>query len=280
MRGLAMTKVALVTGANRGIGLATIRILLNKFEGTVYLTSRNRKRGEEAVQSLNAEHLQPEFQVLDTGDDASLNNLRDYMVKSYGGVDIFIHNAAILIPKDDPTPYGERVRSTVKANYFDAVNVCKTFLPVMRSGGRYITVSSDLSLISLKDCREDVQAFFKSNDLTENDLNAKMKEFVDTAQTETHKEAGFNAHAYGMSKLGVNAFTRLMAKHVNDYGQKGILINCCCPGWVRTSMGGQNATYSPHQGAEIPVMLALLQEGGHEPNGEFYKRRKLIRWYE
>lgn len=277
-----MSRVAIVTGANRGIGLASVRILLKKFNGIVYLTSRNRERGEQAVQSLNAEGLRPEFQVLDIGDDISVDNLRDFMVKRHGGLDVCIHNAGILFPKEDTTPYAERARATVKTNYFDAVKVCDTILPVMKSGGRFVILSASLSLIALQGCRKDVQKFFTSNDLTQDDLNAKMMEFVEKAQTGSPKEFGFDEHAYGMSKLGVNAFTRLTAKRVNDYGQNGILINCCCPGWVRTSMGGENAAFSPDQGAQIPVMLAMLPDSSSnsDPNGEFYRRRKIIRWYE
>jgi NAD(P)-dependent dehydrogenase (short-subunit alcohol dehydrogenase family) len=79
--------------------------------------------------------------------------------------------------------------------------------------------------------------------------------------------------AYRLSKAALNAVTALIAKAVRD---DNILVNSGCPGWVRTGMGGDQAPLTPEQGADTPIWLATLPDGG--PTGGFYKERKRIPW--
>ena len=90
------TRVALVTGANRGLGFAIVRDLCRRFPGDVVLTARDEARGREAVQQLQAEGLSPRFHQLDITDLQSIRAVRDFLRKEYGGLDVLVNNAAII----------------------------------------------------------------------------------------------------------------------------------------------------------------------------------------
>ena len=89
------TRVAIVTGGNRGIGLAIVRRMCKEFNGDVYLTARDDGRGREAVKLLEGEGLKPKYHQLDITSSTSIENLRAYLQDSYGGLDVLINNAGI-----------------------------------------------------------------------------------------------------------------------------------------------------------------------------------------
>ena len=104
-------KVAVVTGANRGIGLATVRSLIPQFEGHVYLTSRSEAKGMEAVARLKEEYgLKAHFCRLDTCDEASVLEVRDAMVARYGGIDVLVNNAGMAFKVRATDPFGHQAR--------------------------------------------------------------------------------------------------------------------------------------------------------------------------
>lgn len=276
---MSVQKVAVVTGSNKGIGFAIVRALCKRFDGVVYLTARDQKRGEDAVKQLEAEGLKPKFHQADITDQQSLKVLKDDMVKEYGGVDVFVHNAAMAYKSADTTPFSEQATVTIAINFEATKTVCDTFLPIMKPDGRFVMLSSMASSMALQKCSPENQAFFKSPDLTEEKLTEKMNEFVKAAQTDDHGKAGFPNSAYGMSKVGVTAYTRILGKRVKEMGLKNVLVNCCCPGWVRTDMAGPKAPLSPDEGAENPMILAMIPKGSSEPNGEFMQKKEITKWY-
>lgn len=89
-----------------------------------------------------------------------------------------------------------------------------------------------------------------------------------------HKEKGWTNTAYGTIAMGIIALTKIHARNVLD--KEDVLVNCCCPGWVRTDMSGGKGPLSPDEGAETPVMVAMLPTGS--PNGEFWREKKLYQW--
>ncbi|KAG8543728.1 hypothetical protein GDO81_023820 [Engystomops pustulosus] len=92
---MAGVRVAVVTGGNKGLGLAIVRALCKQFQGDVYLTARNPKLGEEAVKTLNNEGLSPLFHQLDITDLTGIRTLRDFIKEKYGGLDVLVNNAGI-----------------------------------------------------------------------------------------------------------------------------------------------------------------------------------------
>uniref|UniRef100_A0A452QGZ8 Carbonyl reductase 1 n=1 Tax=Ursus americanus TaxID=9643 RepID=A0A452QGZ8_URSAM len=129
------TRVALVTGANKGIGFAIARDLCQQFSGDVVLTARDEARGLAAVQQLQAEGLSPRFHKLDIDDLQSIRALRDFLRKEYGGLDVLVNNAGIAFKTDDPTPFDIQAEVTMKTNFFGTRDVCTELLPLMKPQG-------------------------------------------------------------------------------------------------------------------------------------------------
>ena len=91
-----VVRLAVVTGANKGIGLAIVRSLCKQFTGDVYLTARDEGRGQAAVALLNAEGLNPKFHQLDITSQESIDTLKKFVLEKYGGIDVLVNNAGAL----------------------------------------------------------------------------------------------------------------------------------------------------------------------------------------
>jgi NAD(P)-dependent dehydrogenase (short-subunit alcohol dehydrogenase family) len=215
-------RVALVTGANRGLGLETSRQLLAKGLN-VALAGRDDEALERAVDSLgeNDRAMTVRMDVTDVG---SIERARRAVAERFGDVDILVNNAAVLLFEDEDVldiP-ADAYQRTFDTNVLGAIEVCRVFVPPMaRAGyGRVVNVSSGAGQLT-------------------------------TMST--------YAPAYSMSKTALNAFTRILA---HTYRDLGVLVNAVDPGWVRTDMGGPSAPRSPQEGADTIVWLATLPDNG------------------
>ncbi|XP_065834992.1 carbonyl reductase [NADPH] 1-like [Oscarella lobularis] len=272
----SQSRVAIVTGANRGIGYAIVKALASAFDGDVLLTARNSKLGEEAAGELNASGLkQIKFHQLDVTDESSIELLRKHVESHYGGVDILVNNAGVFYKRASTVPFPEQVRETVKLNFTAALNLTKALMPLLRSHSRVVNVSSQLGKLG-KLKSDDLKAKFASDSLQESELVDLMNQFVKDVEAGVHVERGWppELSAYSTTKIGLNALTKILAKDAVLSGKEDILINSCCPGWVRTEMGGPTATKSPEEGAETPVYLATLPQGS--PAGKFFFNKAII----
>ncbi|XP_074531533.1 carbonyl reductase [NADPH] 1 [Halichoeres trimaculatus] len=272
-------KVAVVTGSNKGIGLAIVQALCKQFQGEVYLTARDVGRGQTAVQSLASEGLKANFHQLDIDDLNSIKTAAAYFKEKYGGVDILVNNAGIAFKMADPAPFSTQAEVTLKTNYFATRDMLTHFLPLIKPGGRVVNVSSFVSVMSLKKCSPALQQRFRSEDITEEELSGLMQRFVDEAKKDQHKQGGWPDTAYGVSKVGLTTLSMILARRLSkERPNDGILLNACCPGWVRTDMAGPKATKSPEEGAITPVYLALLPPGATEPHGKFVSDKEVQTW--
>uniref|UniRef100_A0A8C5E6Q0 carbonyl reductase (NADPH) n=2 Tax=Gouania willdenowi TaxID=441366 RepID=A0A8C5E6Q0_GOUWI len=273
------TKVAVVTGGNKGIGLAIVRALCKQYKGDVYLTARDVGRGQEAVATLSSEGLKPKFYQLDINDLSSITAAAAFFKDTYGGVDVLINNAGILFKEADTTPFSVQADVTLKTNFFATRDMLTHFLPIVRAGGRVVNVSSLNSVFSLNNCSPALQQRFRSEDITEDELVGLMQQFVDKAQKNEHKEAGWPEEAYGVSKTGLTTLSMILARRLSkERPNDKILLNACCPGWVRTDMTGPEAPKSPEEGMETPVYLALLPADATEPHGKFVSDKQVQQW--
>ncbi|NXY50374.1 CBR1 reductase, partial [Ceuthmochares aereus] len=276
---MSSVPVAVVTGSNKGIGYAIVQALCKQFQGDVYLTARDPGRGQEAVTKLQGEGLRALFYQLDIDDLHSIRALRDFLKEKYGGLNVLVNNAGIAFKVHDTTPFAIQAEVTLKTNFFGTRNVCTELLPLMKPYGKVVNVSSMVSSSALRGCSQELQQKFRSDTITEDELVKLMTKFVEDVKKGVHEKEGWPNTAYGVSKIGVTVLSRIQARMLNEK-RKGdhILLNACCPGWVRTDMAGPKATKSPEEGAETPVYLALLPSDADGPHGQFLSDKTVRTW--
>lgn len=267
-----MARVAVVTGGNKGIGFAIVRALCRRFDGDVILTARNEDLGRKAVAKLEGEGHKPRFHQLDITSPDSIAAIRQFLETTYGGLDVLVNNAGFAYKHSSTAPFTEQAEVTVRINFTGTLDVCQALFPLLRAHSRVVNVSSTVGKLSL--VKPHLQEKFKDPQLTEKGLVDLMKQFVSDVAAGDHTSKGWPNTAYGMSKVGVTALTKILARQMA--GKEDILVNACCPGWVKTDMAGPRAPLTPDQGAETPVHLALLPAGS--PSGEFWSKCAVTDW--
>lgn len=272
-------RVAVVSGSNKGIGLEVVRSLCRHFDGDVFLTARDASRGQQALQKLQEEQLKPLFHQLDIDDLESIRTLRAFMLQKYEGIDVLVNNAGIAFKDADTTPFATQVQVTMATNFFATRDMCTELLTIIKPHGRVVNVSSTLSKAALLKCSQELQKKFRSPTLTEDELVVLMRKFVDDAKNGVHLQQGWPSTAYGVSKIGVTVLSMIHARKLSkERAADKILLNACCPGWVKTDMAGPNAPGTAEEGAVTPVYLALLPEGAEGPHGELVSKKTVQEW--
>eukprot|EP01126_Amoeba_proteus_P022727 TRINITY_DN2291_c0_g1_i2.p1 TRINITY_DN2291_c0_g1~~TRINITY_DN2291_c0_g1_i2.p1 ORF type:complete len:194 (-),score=35.05 TRINITY_DN2291_c0_g1_i2:503-1084(-) len=189
-------RVALVTGANKGIGLEIVR-KLHKSEAnmTVLLGARNEELGQKAVESFNDSHVL--FIKLDLNSHDTITRAAHHVKENYGGLDILVNNAGLAFHGDS---WGVAVaRSTIETNYFGTKKVCEAFLPLMRPHGRVVNVSSEAGLLRM--LRGDIRTRFEEPNLKVEQLDLLVNSFVESVQNNTYAQKGFPRNTYAVSKV-------------------------------------------------------------------------------
>uniref|UniRef100_A0A8C5MBV8 carbonyl reductase (NADPH) n=1 Tax=Leptobrachium leishanense TaxID=445787 RepID=A0A8C5MBV8_9ANUR len=274
-----MAKVAVVTGGNKGVGLAVVRALCKQFKGDVYLTARNSKLGEEAVEALEKEGLSPRFHQLDIDDPQSIKVLRDFLKEKYGGLDVLINNAGIAFKTADTTPFAIQAPVIMQTNFYGNRDVCNALLTLIKPHGRVVNVSSMLGHGCLGQCSPRLQQEFRRDSITEDELVELMEKFVEDAKKGDHLKEGWPDMAYGTSKIGLTVLSKIQARILDATRKEdGILLNACCPGWIKTDLGGPNAPKSVEEGAKTVLYLALLPPDVTSPHGEMINEMKVVEW--
>jgi len=261
---MSVQKIALVTGANKGIGLAIVENLCtNNPKLHVLLGARDLKLGNDALKKLKTSDNVSVVQI-DLNDEKSIKSAADSVKKQYGGLDILINNAGMAWKGNAFNT--EVAATTLGTNYFGTLKVCQEFFPLLRENARVVNVSSTIGKSTLGKMSSSLREQFLADDLTVDKLNALMNKFIQDVTDGTYKKEGWPETTYGVSKSGLTMLTRL---HARDNKTKGVLINSCCPGWVKTDMTGDKAPLTPAQGALTPVHLAFLPSDG--PSGKFWQ---------
>lgn len=242
---MSTQKIALVTGANKGIGLETSRQLAQ--QGIkVLMGARDAEKGEAAAEVLRAEGHDVEFIHIDSNNPESQINAAAQIEAKYGKLDILINNAGINL---DTTPNTSEIplenwRNTFDTNFFGVISTTNALLPLIKKSdaGRIVNLSSILA----------------SNTLH---------------STPGSPVYDFKWPAYDASKTALNAYTTHLAYELRE---TPIKVNAAHPGWVKTEMGGEGATMELEDGAKTSVALALLDESG--PTAAYMHNGESLPW--
>ena len=270
-------RVAVVTGSNKGIGLAIVRALCKNFDGDVLVTARDTGRGEAACATLKQEGLSPKFHQLDVTDSTSIARLAEFLRVNYGGVDVLVNNAGMYYMNDSDASLAEKARVTMDVNFFGLLNVCRALFPILKVSGRVVQVASGLG--HLKRVKNtDIQEQLVSPSLREDELVGLAESYCTaTVKGDASDSTWPTDAAYTISKVFVIGLTRIQARDMSaNRPDARILINACCPGFVKTDLNGHRGHLTTEEGAETPVFLALLPDGS--PNGLFYKKKEVCEW--
>lgn len=234
---MSTKRTALVTGANKGIGLEVAR-QLGRLDHTVWLGARDERRGREAEAALRAEGLDAHFVQLDITDDDSVRAAVAFVEARSPQLDVLINNAGVGggLESQPSAEDLKSIQAMFDVNFFGTVRATQAFLPLVRKSGsaRIVMVSSGLGSITLT-----------------GDMKAPTW--------------ALGAMGYSASKTALNMFTVKLAKELLPSGAK---VNAACPGSVATDMGGPAAPRTVEQGAASVVRLATLDWMG--PTGGFF----------
>jgi len=232
-------RVAVVTGANRGIGFEICRQLGRRGGIRVVLTARDGTKGNAAAEKLRDEGLDVEFHPLDVTSDSSVKTFAGWLQGAGKRCDILVNNAGVMLDPRGSRVLDSKVKTyhdTLETNFIGPLMMIQALAPLMKKNGygRIVNVSSGQGQLS---------------------------------------DMGVGTPAYRVSKTALNALTRTLAAELQG---SGILVNSMCPGWVKSDMGGAGAPRTLEQGADTAVWLATLPDDG--PGGGYFRDRKRIPW--
>jgi NAD(P)-dependent dehydrogenase (short-subunit alcohol dehydrogenase family) len=244
---MSSKKIALITGANKGIGLETAR-QLGQQDITVLVGARDSKKGNAAAEELRKEGIDAHAIEIDVSKPASVKEAVTQVESDFGRLDILVNNAGVM-PDERAKRISEQSlgtwRETFDTNVFGLIDTTQAFLPLLRKSdaGRIVNLSSILGSIG----------------------------FHATPGSPVYESK--STPAYSVSKAAVNAYTVQLAHELKD---TKIRVNAAHPGWVKTDMGGEGATMELRDGAKTSVALATLDADG--PNGTFVHLGEPLPW--
>ncbi len=236
--------IALVTGANKGIGYE-IAAGLGALGWSVGVGARDEARREAAVQKLRAGGADAFGVPLDVTDDASVAAAARLLEERADRLDVLVNNAGVTggMPQTPTTVDPSAVRTAVETNVIGVIRVTNALLPLLRRSASPRIVNMSSSVGSL------------------------------TRQTAPGADTGPISAAYAPSKTFLNALTVQYAKELRD---TNILINAACPGYCATDLNGFRGVRTPEQGAAIAIRLASLPDDG--PTGAFFDEDGVVPW--
>ena len=286
-------KVAVVTGANKGIGyhVALQLTMCNQFRHVI-LTCSDETRGltarklllESATDSAPGSIATVTYLPLEVGNPASHQEFRRILEEKFDGkLDVLVNNAAIAFHESDPTPYAEQTKPLLNVNFRGTVDLTEVLLPLLRksSDARIVNITGRLGRLDQLTSKE-FRDRFSSPTLTMTELRSLVDEYEEDVNDNASKEKGWGESSNGMSKLALIAATKILAR---EEAANGIKVNCCCPGevgrhahwWCDTDMSNYTGHKPPAEGAKNAVLLATMKRDDC-PTGEFYQNMERSEW--
>ena len=271
-------QVAVVTGANQGLGLAVVAGLRARLprSAEVYLTGRDSMRVRSAVDALQRSGLEVAAHHLDVRDDESVEQFASVVRDRHGGIDIFFSNAAARISPDESP--AAQVREFVATNNLGTTRVLRRFLPLMRPQGRMFVVASSFG--TLRGLPSHLHRYFDDPAVTLDDLDNTMNEYVDAVEDGRDRALGWPEWINVPSKIAQVAAVRTVARHVSP---GDVLVTAVCPGLVDTDasrpwFSGMTEAQSPDEAAAHLVALALDPVDRAVIHGELVQFGHVLPW--
>ncbi|MEV4515439.1 SDR family oxidoreductase [Dactylosporangium sp. NPDC049525] len=244
---MSESKIALVTGANKGIGYE-IAAGLGALGWSVGVGARDEQRREAAVEKLRAAGVDAFGVPLDVTDDASVSAAAQQIERYAGRLDALVNNAGVTggMPQSPTTVGIDTMRTAVETNVFGVIRVTNALLPLLRRAPspRIVNMSSGVGSLARQ-----------------------------TDPSASEGTVGPLSAAYSPSKTFLNAVTVQYAKELRG---TNILINAACPGYVATDLNGFRGYRTPEQGAAVAIRLATLPDDG--PTGSFFEDAGVVPW--
>jgi NAD(P)-dependent dehydrogenase (short-subunit alcohol dehydrogenase family) len=240
-------RIALVTGANKGIGFEIAR-QLGQQGLTILVGARDQQRGNDAAHQLRTEAIDATAVLLDVTDQASIDATATFVEQTYGKLDVLVNNAGISVHEWNTPPSQlslEDLHKVFATNVFGVFAVTKAMLPLLRraEAGRIVNLSSEMGSLSIN-----------------SDPDSPIAKLPPTL-------------AYNASKTALNTLTVFFARELRD---TSIKINSVSPGYVATDLNGHSGYLTTEQGAKVPVAFATLAADG--PSGGFFGADRTIAW--
>ncbi|KAF5399633.1 Carbonyl reductase [Paragonimus heterotremus] len=281
-------KLAFVTGANKGIGLAIVEKLARALgptgEWDVYLTARSEELGKKSCEALQKAGLNVKFHQLDITDMDSRKRFLQFVRANYpDGISIAVNNAGIAYNSHSANKLELQYILILPVPLISPWNFFRTW-PKMRGKMflildavcRVVQVSSGVSHMTLKRLSNDLYSKFTSKmDLDE--LRSCVADFVKHAEAGDHEKFGWPSWGYGVSKLALSKASYILGEMIKN-DPRHIVMNACCPGYVNTDMTRHKGTRTVEEGADTPFYLATLPLGVTQPINEFVSDRKILPW--
>ncbi|KAM2274994.1 (+)-neomenthol dehydrogenase-like isoform X1 [Malus sylvestris] len=291
----ATKRYAVVTGANKGIGLGIVKQLAS--DGmTVVLTARDEKRGLEAVEKLQQSGLAGEvvFHQLDVANPSTIATLAEFIKTQFGKLDILVNNAGVgggsIVDADafkaavvsgwkETTDWNkvmtenyELAKECVQINYYGAKRTTEALIPLLQlsESPRIVNVSSSTGKLNKIPSDRVKGVFTDFENLTEERIDEVLTQFLEDFKEGSLESKGWPSYvsSYILSKVAMNAYTRVLAKKYPDFR-----INCVCPGFVKTDINFNSGLLPVEEGASRVVKLAFLPNDG--PSGFFFSQNEV-----
>jgi carbonyl reductase 1 len=277
-----MQRIAMVTGANQGLGYALVEGLCRKLEpeATVYLTARDPVRGNAARDRLCAAGLHPVYHPLDVTNEQSVKAFADFVRSQHGGVDVVFSNAAARMSKGVPREV--QVRNFIDTNNHGTHRIINSFAPLLRDGGRFLVVASGFG--TLRNLQPVHHPSFDVVRCSLQEIERLMDRYVELVEAGRDQEQQWPDWINIPSKVAQVASVKILAREMRDDARRrGILINAVCPGLVDTDASrpwfdDMSSAQSPDQAAVDLIGLATLPVTAQEPYGELVQHHQVLAW--
>lgn len=275
-----MKKIALVTGANQGLGFALAQNLSSylKNDGLIYLTGRNIDKVKEACSKIKNDNILAAY--LDVTNNSSIDSLAKTIKAKHGGLDIIISNAAARMSKNKSQ--SEQVKSFIETNNFGLYKIIMAFNPLLKNNATFITIASSFG--SLRYLDPSLYSYFDVDNMHLEDINNSMSVYVEDVENGLEEQKKWGNWINIPSKIGQVATTKIFAKTIeNERPRDNIKVYAVCPGLIDTEASrpwfdDMSFAQSPNKASKDIIWLITSPNVDDNFYGQLVQHRKIIPW--